>query len=197
MFNYFKTAKMKTKVFFVSLVALMLGLSTAYSQGFKTPAEGKAVIYFCRITMYGGPTSFEFFHNDKYIGVFNMKNYMRYELDPGEQLLWASSENKEFLTADLKAGGSYIVMVDVVMGGMKAHVGFSPISATDDRFEKASELIRKQPPVVTPQKKIDEMNKKLAKFIPNMLEKYNNVWKAEKNFKHITPDMAIPEEMLK
>jgi hypothetical protein len=54
-------------------------------------------------------------------------------------------------------------------------------------------LINKEPPVETPQKKIDDMNKKLAKFIVENLDNYNNKWKNEKNFKHISPEMAIPE----
>jgi hypothetical protein len=188
---------MKTKAFFIFLVAIMAGFSSLFAQGFKAPAEGKAVVYFVRVTVYGAPTSFEFFHNDKYIGIFNGKNYMRYELDPGEQLLWASSENKEFVTADLKAGGTYIIMIDVIMGGFKARVGMNPITSADERFARAKELINDKPPVVTTEKKIDEMNKKLAKFIPETLEKYNTIWKGEKNFKSITADMAIPEDMLK
>lgn len=60
--------------------------------------------------------SFEFFHHARYIGVFKGENYMRYECDPGEQLLWASSENKEFVTSELMPGGTYIVVVDVIMG---------------------------------------------------------------------------------
>jgi hypothetical protein len=41
------------------------------------------------------------------------------------------------------------------------------------------------------------MNKKLAKFIPEQLKKYNDVWKSEKNFRHISSDMAIPESEMK
>jgi hypothetical protein len=55
----------------------------------------------------------------------------------------------------------------------------------------------KEVPVVTEQKKIDEMNNKLAKFIKENLDKYNNVWKNEKNFKNISPDMAVPESSMK
>jgi hypothetical protein len=187
---------MKTKSLLIILIALVTGFSSINAQGFKAPAEGKSVVYFVRLTMYGAPTSFEFFHNDKYIGIFNSKNYMRYECDPGEQLLWASSENKEFVTTDLRAGGTYIILIDVIMGGFKARVGMTPISGSDERFAKVKELVISKPPVVTPQKKIDEMNKKLEKFIPETLDKYNNEWKSEKNFRHISADMAIPEDML-
>lgn len=48
-----------------------------------------------------------------------------------------------------------------------------------------------------PEKEIEKMNKKLAKFIPKMLDRYENEWKAKRNFHHISPDMAIPEEYLK
>jgi hypothetical protein len=187
---------MKTKITFMLLI-LLLTVSPIFSQGFQPPAPGKAVVYFARVTKFGYAVSFEFFHQDKYIGVFKGKNYLRYECDPGQQLLWASSENKEFITCDLKAGGSYIVIVDMEMGFAKGHVGFNPITADDERFIRAKELINEQPPVVTPQKKIDEMNTKLAKFIPEQLQKYNDIWKNEKKFKHISADMAIPPEKMK
>jgi hypothetical protein len=188
---------MKTKICFLLMIVLFAGSSMVFSQGFQPPSPGKAVVYFARVTKYGGAVSFEFFHQDKYIGVFKGKNYMRYECDPGQQLLWASSENKEFITCDLKAGGSYVVIVDMVMGAWKGRVGFNPITADDERFIRAKELINEQAPVVTPQKKIDEMNKKLATFIPEQLQKYNDIWKNEKNFKHISADMALPPEAMK
>ena len=156
------------------------------------------MIYIVRPTDYGFAVSFEFFNNDKYIGVFKGKNYMRYECDPGEQLIWASSENKEFVTCDLQAGGTYILQVDVIMGAMKARVGFTTFGASDnERFQRAKDLIMKEPPVEISQDKIDDMNKKLDKFINEQLQKYNDVWKSEKNFKHISADMAIPEEAMK
>jgi len=113
-------------------------------------------------------------------------------------LIWASSENKEFVTCDLQAGGTYILQVDVIMGAMKARVGFTTFGASDnERFQRAKDLIMKEPPVEISQDKIDDMNKKLDKFINEQLQKYNDVWKSEKNFKHISADMAIPEEAMK
>jgi hypothetical protein len=188
---------MKTKALIVTILVFFSSIGPLLSQGFVPPSPGKAVVYFVRVTKYGYKVSFEYFHQDKYIGVFKNKNYMRYECDPGQQLLWASSENKEFVTCDLKAGGTYIIIVDMIMGAWKGRVGFSPITADDERFIRAKELINSQPPVVTPQKKIDEMNVKLAKFIPEQLNKYNTIWKDEKNFKHISPDMALPPDAMK
>lgn len=163
------------------------------AQGFQPPAEGKAVVYFVRVSAMGFAVNFEYFDDDKYIGAFKGKNYMRYECDPGTHLLWASSENKEFITADLKSGGTYVVIVDIAMGIGKARVGLNPITAASDVFARAKELVKAEPPQVTPQEKIDKMNIKLKDFIAEKLVKYETVWKAEHNFPVITPDMAIAE----
>lgn len=176
---------------------MMAGTSQLFAQGFTAPADGKAAVYFVRVSGWGGNYSFEYFHQDKYIGVFKKKNYMRYECEPGEQLLWASSENKEFITADLKAGESYIVIVDIIMGGWKPRVGFTPITAEDGEiFDRAAALINKKKPIVTSEEKIKKMNTKLKKFISEKLNTYEEKWKNEKNFKHISADMAIPKDAM-
>jgi hypothetical protein len=190
---------MKTRLMTCILILMMSGLSTIFSQGFQPPAEGKAVVYFVRVSAYGGAVAFEYFHQDKYIGFFKGVNYLRYECDPGEQLFWASSENKEFITADLKAGGTYVVIVDVIMGMMKAHVGLKPLPLEDkELFERVKKVVNSRDAKVTDDKTIAEKNKKLGeKFIPEQLKKYNEEWKGTRNFKHITADMAIPPEDLK
>lgn len=188
---------MKTKTLSILVIILLSGSLSLFAQGFQAPEEGKAVVYFTRISSYGGMASFEFFHQDKFIGVFKGKNYLRYECEPGEQLFWASSENKEFITSNLKAGKSYIVIVDIVMGTWKAHVGLTPISIADtDRFNRAKKLILAKSPVITPLAKMEKTSKKLVKFIPEKLKMYEETWKHKRNFKHISADMAIPlEEM--
>lgn len=188
---------MKTKIF-LSILALLLSAGLATSQGFKPPFGENAVVYFVRVSDYGFAVSFEFFHQDQYIGAFKGKNYLRYECEPGEQLFWASSENKEFLTADLKPGGTYIVIVDVVMGFWKAHVGMSPISVADaEVFQRAKELIITKAPVEITRAEIEKKSAKLADFIPEMLDRYEKEWKQEHNFRHISADMAIPDEAMK
>jgi hypothetical protein len=190
---------MKARLLTSILVFLTIGLQSILSQGFQPPAEGKAVVYFVRVSAYGGAVSFEYFHQDKYIGFFKGVNYLRYECEPGEQLFWASSENKEFITADLKAGGTYIVIVDVIMGMMKAHVGLKPMPQDDkELFERVKKVVSSRDAKVTDDKTIEEKNKKLGeKFIPEQLKKYNEEWKGTRNFKHISADMAIAPEDLK
>jgi len=187
---------MKTKSL-LTVFVMVLFVGIAFGQGFKPPAEGKAVVYFVRVSSYGFAVSFEYFHQNSYIGVFKGENYLRYECDPGAQLFWASSENKEFLTSELNPGGSYIVVVDVVMGFWKAHVGLTPISADDtELFQRAKAVITGKSPVEISDAQIEKMNKKLSDFIPEMLNRYETEWKQEHNFKHIAAGMAIPEEAM-
>jgi hypothetical protein len=189
---------MKTSIILSVIIPVLLGMNLAKGQGLTPPSPGKAVVYFARVTNYGGAVSFEFFHQDKYIGAFKAKNYIRYECAPGESLFWASSENREFVTAELQEGGTYIILVNVIMGAWKARVGLAPISANDiEDFARAKEMINGEPPVITSDSKIQEMNKKLDKFIDEQLQKYETEWKSTKEFGHISPDMAIPEESMK
>ena len=185
------------KKFNLVLFLLFIG-GYAFSQGFTPPAEGNAVVYFVRVSNYGGAVSFEYFHNEKFIGVFKGKNYMRYELPAGEQLLWASSEDKEFLKCDLKAGETYLVLVNIEMGAWKARIGLEPVTVDNEDFDRVKDLVMSKAPVVTPQSKIDETTQKLEKkgFITEMMDRYENEWKNGKNTKMITQEMFIPKDKL-
>ena len=179
------------------LITLLIS-ATAFSQGFTPPAEGNAVVYFVRVSGYGGAVSFEYFHNEEFIGVFKGKNYMRYECPAGKNLLWASSEDKEFLNCDLKAGETYIVLVNIEMGAFKARIGLEPLTVDNPDFERAKDLVLNKKPVETPQSKIDETTKKLEKkgFIEEMMQRYESEWKDAKNTQTITPEMYIPRDKL-
>jgi hypothetical protein len=187
---------MKTKAFIIFLISAMMSFSSIFAQGFQRPSAGKAVIYFIRIQVTG-VGSYEFFHQDKYIGVIKGRNYLRYECDPGNHLFWASSENKEFVTADLKEGGVYVVLIDLLPGMFKNHVGLEPIISSDKKFDRVKEEINSKPQTESSSEIIAARNKELESFISVQLEKYNDVWKNERNFRHISADMAIPEDVMK
>ena len=88
-------------------------------------------------------------------------------------------------------------MVDVIMGVMKGIVGLSPLyHGNVNDLHKAKLLVNKKAPVRITPDRIEKMNKKLAKFIPKQLEAYETKWKNEHSFNHISPEMAIPLELL-
>lgn len=194
--NLIKKLKMRTKTVCAILIFLLSGWNFIFAQGVQPPLKGKAVVYF--IPANRG-TSFEYFHQDKYIGAFKGNNYLRYECNPGKQLFWASSENKSFLTAELKEGGIYIIMVYTTMGGWKNHVQLAPLIVNNNQqdFKWAKKLINKRSPIKISEKTIAKKNEKLKDFIALKLSMYNEKWKKEKYFSNMTADMAIPAEAFK
>ncbi len=185
----------------ITILALLAicGLSTPLcAQGFTPPAEGNAAVYFIRVSNFGGLVSFEYFHNEQFIGIFKGKNYMRYECPAGKQLLWASSEDKEFLQCDFKAGETYLVLVNIEMGAWKARVGLEPLTQNNPDFDRARKVVYAKKPIVTPASKIKETQQKLEErdFIDNIMQRYENEWKDGKNTKQIRPDMFIPKDKL-
>jgi hypothetical protein len=189
---------MKIKILLFVIFSVTFAINPSYSQRFIASSPGKAVVYIVRFTDNGLTTSVEYFHQDKYIGIFKGKNYMRYECNPGKNLFWASCENKEFITADLEESGTYILAVDVYTGAIKYRVKLIPITEKDtELFNQARKLINSRPPVVTPKDKIDLMNIQLADFITTRLEQYETDWKFTNDYRNITPDMNIPLESMK
>ncbi len=94
-----------------------------------TPAPvDKAVIYFARTTSTGSLINFMYFNGDKLIGKCNGRNYVRYEVEPGEHLLWARSENRDFVKAQVEAGRVYFIEVIPVPGMVKAGVALYPVN---------------------------------------------------------------------
>jgi hypothetical protein len=176
---------------FLPAIMLMSLLTTGHSQGFTAPQDGKAAIYFTRVTVVGALIPFDFFHGDRYIGQASGKKYLRYECDPGEHLFWASSENKAFITANVEANRIYVVIVDVAMGIGIARVGLTPIDEKHKVFPRAKELVDKKPPVVVTEDHLRTENIRLADFIREKLETYEKKWKHDLEVKKLTPDMAL------
>jgi hypothetical protein len=155
-----------------------------------------AVVYFVRISTVGAAINFKFFDKNVFLGKFHGRNYMRYECAPGEHLFWASSERKYFITADLREGGTYIVIVEAKMGAMSAAVKL--FTAEDERkLEKALQIVNSKAPVVTDQSIIEYENSEMKEYIAEKLALYENEWKAENDYPHISADMTVPAEKMK
>jgi hypothetical protein len=139
----------------------------------EPPSEGKAVVYFMRISSLGFAINFSYFHNDKFIGKFNGPKYMRYECEPGEQLFWGWSENRDFVLANLDTGKVYFIEAAPQMGGLKAQVQLIPIDPKDTkRMDKVFKLIAKKPSETFTESELAVENQKLTEDIAKGMEKY-------------------------
>lgn len=172
---------------------------TSSAQKFIPPADGNAVVYIVRTTSFGSALTFRIFHNEDFVGVFQGKGYLRYEIPAGKQLLWTSSQNRQFIDCDLKSGGTYIISSMHSPGFGKNHVKLSPVSITDSNFEKCKAVVLNNKPIITSEAKKAALEKSFKEkdFIGTTLKKYYDEHKYEKQTKKITIDMAIPSDVLK
>lgn len=165
--------------------------SSAQGPTFEPPAMGKTAIYFARLNPIGVLSLFDFFHYDKFIGSLSGRGYFRYECEPGKQLFWAMSENKEFLTSDLQANAIYLVIADVNVGVMVARVGLRPVDATDSAVPKVESMLEKKPGSNYTAKELKERNEEFAFYVPSILKSFEKQTAKGKIFPHIAPQMAI------
>lgn len=119
---------------------------------------------------------------------------MRYETDPGEHLFWATSENRDFLTADLREGGIYVVMVNVEMGLAVARVGLIPLDDKQKSFAKVKKLVDKKGPKERDPADVDASASR-KDYIQESLARYEEKWKEKRKIAHLSPDMAIDLNM--
>ncbi len=126
---------------FALTLLVLCAVSPLLAQYIKKPAEGKAVVYFVRTSSLGAIINFKYFDGEKYLGKFNLGNYMAYECDAGYHVFWSKSENTDFIEANLEAGKVYFVDSEPIMGMIKAGVKLQPVYPAYKKFDKKKKKI--------------------------------------------------------
>lgn len=180
---------------FLLAVILLAADFSGFGQGFIPPAKGNAVVYFARVHPYHSKVPFTFFDGDSFIADFASHNYFRYECKPGKHLFWASSENTEFVPADLKPNETYIILATPVQGNGLLKVSLTPIPLRHKDFHKAKHVIITKAPVSEDPVKIKEENQRMRGFIDRVMKEYLAA-NAEPELL-LTHESAIPIEKIK
>lgn len=150
---------------------LCLAAPCTYGQQYEKPAEGKSLVYFVRSSGTGALINFKYFDGEKYLGKMNGVHYFVYECDPGKHIFWVAAENRDFLTADLKPNGTYIVEVRPTMGAIKAAVRLHPVSPDDaKKLKQVNKLLAKKDG-----KELKGQEEDMAFFIENGMERYEKI----------------------
>jgi hypothetical protein len=100
--------------------------------GLQFPKEGKSLVYVIK-SGAGFLLNFRVFKDDKFIGALASGNYFIIECDPGKHLFWATSENRDFVEANLEANKVYILNLEGQMGAFIASVSLKPLKPTEKR----------------------------------------------------------------
>ena len=129
------------------LFVLSMSANAQFEDKLVPPSEGKSVIYFIRSSNLGSLMNIRYFDEDKYLGKFNGRSYIRYECEPGNHIFWIKAENVNVLRANLEEGKVYLVETNAALGAFSAAAKFKLVDYSDERqlkrinwvFEKREE----------------------------------------------------------
>lgn len=154
------------------LLSFFFGIISVLSQKITTqeiakPSEGKSLVYILR-TGAGPLLNFRLYDNDKFLGAVSGFKYLVYECEPGEHLFWATSENRDYIEANLEANSVYVLNAQGQMGAFIASVDYSPLDPNEFRdkrtFFQVIKGAKKQDYVVTDEDKSQNIQKGLEKY---------------------------------
>ena len=167
------------------------------AQVFKRAPEDKSLVYIVRVDGLGKWINFKYFDGNNFIGIFSGKGYMVYECDPGEHIIWAVSENTDYVIALLEAGKTYVIEANPMMGGIKAQVELLPLTVEHEKYmAKAIKTIQKEKETVMTKEEIEERNIKYKDYMETKLFEFEEQVDKNVPFNRITAEHALPEEYL-
>ena len=164
----------------IILLSLLPGLFvTAQSEVEKT--DNKATVYIVRTKSMGSAINFKYFIDDQYIGKWKYGKYMKLELEAGDYLIWAKSENKSFLEAHLDGGKTYVINALPKMGGFKAAVELKAVNNQDEKeMAKVKKYLTTKKLVGFDCDEIKAGQAELSDFIAKSLLDYKENWMGKK-----------------
>ena len=179
------------------LITLLLSIAGTYvnAQQFPKPSPGKSLVIFERPPLTAIAIQFRLFDSTRFIGIMGAGNHLVYECDPGKRLFWGTSENRDFLEADLSPDQVYLVGVAVEPGALTARVAFVPFDPNSKRAEKIKNQFLKRLDKGK-EKKIgttlsDQNPAQTQSSVENGLQRYQTLKSKNKKIKQLTQEMHI------
>ena len=178
---------------FIKVIIFFIGINCTFSQSTNIqpivkPSEGKSLVY---ITRSGGAMliNFRIFDKDLFIGSLEYGNYFVYECDPGQHLFWASSENRDFVEANLEANKVYVIDLEARMGAFVAAVAVVPQNPKEKSHRKKFyRTVKRETSIKKIQSELTSDDKESN--IKTALEKYNELKnKNSSKIMVLTPEM--------
>lgn len=189
---------MKKEIILSIFAICFSGLNFVSAQGFKTPTDGKAAIYFTRTVSFGSSALIDIFDGKEYVTSSATKGYSVYECEPGEHVFWISAENTNFITATVEAGKVYIAQVYIYPSAIKSKCKIVPQNKNDkilDGYNASLKIIKTMPPKVINEKTYSKRRAMFEKnkFMERNMNDYDINIKGNDDVIHISSDMNVPK----
>lgn len=150
-----------------------LNFTSLFAQELSKPTNGKADVYIIRDKFNGCLFSFDFFHNDKFIGKLRGLSYIKYECSPGSQLFWGIAGNKDFLELNVESGETYIIKADFRMWLYRGKVKLSLVNKNEAEFDYFKKKLQKKKSVSLSRKEIQKLDLPRESVIFESVKKYH------------------------
>lgn len=174
----------KTVVFLFLIVSVSLFAQNDLKSGiqsFQKPNEGKSLVYIIK-SGAGALVNFRAFLDNKFLGVLSSDNYIIVECDPGNHLFWATSENRDYIEANLLPNKVYVLNAEGQMGAFVAGVSLEQLNPNEksnrnlfSRKIKNSSAVVYNPNSPSADDKVDNISKGLAKYEDLKKEKSSKI----------------------
>lgn len=158
----------------------------------KAQCEDKATLLIVRTSSLGAAINFKYFIDDQFVGKMNFGKYFKLEVQPGEHLIWAKSENRSFVQANLQAGKTYVLNAMPQMGAFKAGVYLKAVNHPDEKeMGKIQKYILKKKLIVYDETKRKLEQQDYAGFIEKSLDYYKKKVKGYDNPEILTEPIEM------
>jgi hypothetical protein len=182
---------MKKFVIFVCLlfVANLFAQNNLKSgiQPFQKPSEGKCLVYIIK-SGAGALVNFRAYLDNKFLGVLSSDTYVVVECDPGNHLFWATSENRDYIEADLLPNKVYVLNAEGQMGAFVAGVSLKQLDPNEKSSKNlfAKKLVNSSAFAYSPNNpsvddKTENITKGLAKYEDLKKEKSSKIIQLKSN----------------
>ena len=160
---------------------------TVSAQTTEATNDEKAIVYIVRTSAIGKAINFKYFVDDKFVGKCKQGKYLILEIEPGEHLIWAKSENISFIEANLEAGNTYVINAEAKMGGLKARVNLAAIDNQDeDQLNKVKKYLSKKKLIEFDADELHDGQNEYSDLITDSLKKYEEEWKGKKEMDNLS-----------
>ncbi|AQX52699.1 hypothetical protein HZP84_10805 [Elizabethkingia anophelis] len=128
--------KIKLIIFALIFNSVFAFSQKVVEQSIDKPSEGKSLVYFLRYSSTGALLNFRLYDGDKFLYKFPYGEYLVYECDPGKHVFWVTSENRDYVDADLEPNSTYVINIQGQMGAFIASVALNPMNPNEKRDKK-------------------------------------------------------------
>lgn len=148
----------------------------------QVAASDKATVYMLRTNGKGPNNKIPLFIDENYVGYLDRGKYLRFELEPGEHMIWTKGKHYGFYKDNFEVGEIYVIQAKVHQGPFdNGSYALKSMTQEDEKIlKKLAKRIEENKEQIISEKEFLKQQKKRAHLIEDKDEHYA-IWLEEGN----------------